>query len=203
MENMSNDKMGRPRGFDENVALDAAMKVFWEKSYEGATLSDLTKAMGINRSSMYAAFGDKEELFALAVGRYRDGPMTYIRQALEQPIVRGVIEGLLYGTVEFLKAPGNPHGCLSIQAALACGTDADPVKQAMIEWRKKGEAVIKKRLAQAQKDGDLRGNPADVTRYISTVMAGLSVQAVNGASEAEMKRIADMTIEFMACSHLL
>jgi AcrR family transcriptional regulator len=159
--------------------------------------------MGINRSSMYAAFGDKEELFALAVGRYRDGPMSYIRQALEQPTVRGVIEGLLYGTVEFLKTPGNPHGCLSIQGALACGTDADPVKQAMIEWRKKGEAVIKKRLAQAQKDGDLRGNPADVTRYISTVMAGLSVQAVNGASEAEMKRIADMTIEFMACSHLL
>ena len=203
MENMSNDKMGRPRGFDENVALEAAMKVFWEKSYEGATLSDLTKAMGINRSSMYAAFGDKEELFALTVGRYRDGPMAYIRQALERPTVRGVIEGLLYGTVEFLKTPGNPHGCLSIQGALACGTDADPVKQAMIEWRKKGEAVIKRRLARAHKDGDLRGNPADVMRYISTVMTGLSVQAVNGASEPEMKRIADMTIEFMAGIHLL
>ena len=200
---MTHEGMGRPRSFNDDAALEAAMKVFWEKSYEGATLNDLTKAMGINRSSMYAAFGDKEELFALAVGRYRDGPMSYIRQALEQPTVRGVIEGILYGTVEFLKTPGNPRGCLSIQGALACGTDADPVKQAMIEWRKKGEAVIKKRLAQAQKDGGLRGNPADVTRYISTVMAGLSVQAVNGASEAEMKRIADMTMEFMACSHLL
>jgi AcrR family transcriptional regulator len=75
MENMTSaTRMGRPRGFDEKAALDAAMRVFWEKSYEGATLTDLTEAMGINRSSMYAAFGDKEALFRLVIARYRDGP---------------------------------------------------------------------------------------------------------------------------------
>ena len=79
-------KMGRPRGFDENAALEAAMRVFWEKSYEGATLSDLTSAMGINRSSMYAAFGDKASLFQRAVERYGEGPARYIRDALERPI---------------------------------------------------------------------------------------------------------------------
>src|ERR1700739_4274852 len=71
-------KMGRPRGFDENAALEAAMRVFWEKSYEGATLSDLTSAMGINKSSMYAAFGDKAALFRRAMERYREGPMRYM-----------------------------------------------------------------------------------------------------------------------------
>jgi AcrR family transcriptional regulator len=67
-----NPKMGRPRGFDTAAALDAAMRVFWEKGYEGATLTDLTDAMRINRSSMWAAFGNKEELFKRAFGRYID-----------------------------------------------------------------------------------------------------------------------------------
>ena len=196
-------KMGRPRGFDEDAVLEAAMRVFWEKSYEGATLSDLTKAMGINRSSMYAAFGDKEALFKLVLGRYREGPMTYIREALHHPTLRGVIEGLLYGTVEFLAMPYYPQGCLSVQGALACGTNAGSVRQSLIEWRKKGEAALRRRFSQARKDGEMHADPADVARYVSTIMTGLSIQAVNGASKGEMKRIADMAIEFMADGHLL
>src|ERR1700739_1446501 len=75
-------RMGRPRGFDEDAALEAAMRVFWKKSYEGATMADLTEAMGINRSSMYAAFGDKESLFHRVMERYRADRMVHIRQAL-------------------------------------------------------------------------------------------------------------------------
>jgi AcrR family transcriptional regulator len=200
VENMTNERMGRPRGFDEDAALEAAMKVFWEKSYEGATLTELTEAMGINRSSMYAAFGDKESLFKLVVARYREGPMTYIREALERPTLQAVIEAILYGTVEFLSTPCNPRGCLSIQGALACGTDATPIKQTMVDWRKKGEAAFRKRFLQAQHNGDLPANfdPADVARYISSIMTGLGVQAVNGASKAEMKRVADMALQFMS-----
>ena len=67
-------KMGRPREFDVDAAVEAAMRVFWEKGYDGATLSDLTSAMGINRSSMYTIFGDKEALFRKAIDRYADGP---------------------------------------------------------------------------------------------------------------------------------
>src|ERR1700692_3078296 len=89
-----NRKMGRPLGFAENEALEAAMRVFWEKGFEGSTLSDLTEAMGINRSSMYATFGDKEALFRLAMARYAEGPAAYVREALEQPTVRAVVEGL-------------------------------------------------------------------------------------------------------------
>jgi len=138
--------MGRPRGFDEDAALEAAMRVFWKKSYEGATMADLTEAMGINRSSMYAAFGDKESLFHRVMERYRADRMTYIRQALAQPSLRQVVAELIHGTAEFLSRPDNPRGCLSIQGALACGTDAEQVKLAMIDWRKNGEAAFKKRL---------------------------------------------------------
>ena len=97
--------MGRPRGFDEDAALEAAMRVFWQKSYEGATMADLTQAMGINRSSMYAAFGDKESLFHRAMERYREGRMTYMRQALAQPSLREVVAGLILGTAGFLSTP--------------------------------------------------------------------------------------------------
>src|SRR6201984_550093 len=143
-------RMGRPRGFDEDAALEAAMRVFWEKSYEGATMADLTEAMGINRSSMYAAFGDKESIFHLAIERYQERPMTYIRQALARPSLREVVAGLIQGTAEFLSIRSNPPGCLLIQGALACGTNAEPVKQTMIDWRKSGEAFMRKRLKQGQ-----------------------------------------------------
>src|SRR6201981_1463843 len=101
-------KIGRPRGFDEEAALEAAMRVFWAKSYEGATMSDLTEAMGINRSSMYAAFGAQQTLFQSAIERYRARPMTYVREALALPTLREVVPALLYGTVEFLGSSETP-----------------------------------------------------------------------------------------------
>jgi AcrR family transcriptional regulator len=192
-------KTGRPRGFDEGAALEAAMRVFWAKSYEGATMADLTEAMGINRSSMYAAFGDKERLFRRVIERYRIGPMTYVRKALELPTLREVVAALLNGTVEFLGTPGNPRGCLSLQGALACGTEGEVAMEAMIEWRTLGEAALKKRVQQAQRDGDLGKaiNAADFAHYLSMLMSGLGVQAANGATKAELKRYGEMTLRFM------
>ena len=189
-------KMGRPRGFDENAVLEAAMRIFWEKSYEGATLSDLTSAMGINRSSMYAAFGDKAALFRRAVERYGEGPARYIRDALEKPVLRDVVADLLHGAVLFLSQRGQPRGCLSVRAALACGVDAEPIQQALVEWRKAGEETLRKRFVMARRAGELPKDisPADFARFIATVMAGLAVQAVNGASRNEMKRIADLAL---------
>jgi AcrR family transcriptional regulator len=199
-------KMGRPRGFDEDAALEAAMRVFWEKSYEGATMADLTKAMGMNRSSIYAAFGDKESLFHRIMERYREGRMSYMRQALAQRSLREVVARLIYGTAEFLSTPGNPRGCLSIQAALACGTDAEPVKEAIIDWRRSGEAALKKRLQQAQSEGELPAEiqPADFARYLASVIAGLGVQAAYGATRAELRRVGEIALRCIeACFGVL
>src|ERR1700751_4174122 len=189
-------RTGRPRGFDEDAALEAPMRVFWEKSSEGATMAELTEARGINRSSIYAAFGDKESVFHRVMERYREGRMTYIRQALAQPSLREVVAGLIHGTAEFLSTPGNPRGCLLIQGALACGTDAEPVKQTMIDWRKSGEAALKKRLQQAQSEGELPREiqPADFARYLSSVMAGLWVEPSHGAGRTELRRVAEISL---------
>src|SRR6266404_3298466 len=108
-------RLGRPRAFDADRALDRALAVFWRNGYEGASLPTLTKAMGINRPSLYAAFGNKEALFRKAVERYDRGPASYTYKALKQPTARKVVEALLKGIVALLTTPKNPGGCLMVQ----------------------------------------------------------------------------------------
>ena len=193
---IENSKMGRPRGFDTSAALDAAMRVFWEKGYEGATLRNLESAMRINRSSMWTAFGTKEDLFKLAFERYINDYQGYIREALEKPTIREVVESALRGTVDFLSTPGNPKGCLSVHGALAVGDESDPVKQWLIEGRRNGEMRARKRFEEAKKTGDLsKGiDPAAAARYVATIIQGLGVQAASGATKAELTKTVDMAL---------
>ena len=189
-------KMGRPRAFQEDKALDAAMRVFWEKGYAGASLDDLTAAMCINRSSLYSSFGDKEKLFKRAIAHYAEGPISYVGRSLQQPTARAVVEALLKGTLALLADPTHPPGCLSIQAGLACGSGAQSVKQTLVNWRRNGEAAIEKRLKQARKEGDLPDDvdPRDLARYVCILMTGLAVQAANGASKSEMTRAVELVL---------
>ena len=192
-------KMGRPREFSETAALDAAMRVFWEKGYAGASLDDLTGAMGINRSSLYASFGDKEKLFNRVIARYAEGPMAFIHQALQQPTARSVVENLLRSGVAFLSDPTHPRGCLSLQGGLACGAGSEGVKRALIDWRRQGLKQLEERMRRAQNQGDLSRDvdAKDLARYISVVLNGLAVQAVNGATRAEMLRTVKMALQSM------
>src|SRR5436190_2124683 len=118
---------GRPREFDIDEALDRALAVFWRNGYEGTSLPDLTEAMGINRPSLYAAFGNKEELFRRVLDRYAEGPAACARAALNEPTARAVAERLLRETVDLLTDAHGPRKCLLVQGALACGEAADPV----------------------------------------------------------------------------
>ncbi|MGC3988741.1 MAG: TetR/AcrR family transcriptional regulator [Chthoniobacteraceae bacterium] len=118
MKTKSHPAKGRPRAFDPEQALDRAMRVFWSKGYVGASLSDLTEAMGINRPSLYAAFGNKESLFRLALEHYGKGPASFLQQALDQPTARKVAETILFLNVEMLTDPSTPGGCLSVRGAL-------------------------------------------------------------------------------------
>src|SRR5438067_10331176 len=117
---------GRPREFDVDKALNRALQVFWRKGYEGASMPDLTRAMGINRPSLYAAFGNKQELFRKAVERYASGPAGYVREALELPTARQVVERLLFGAACGATDRKHPRGCLMVQGALTCGDAARP-----------------------------------------------------------------------------
>src|SRR6202047_772754 len=146
---------GRPRSFDAGKALDRAVEVFWRKGYEGASLSDLTKAMGINRPSLYAAFGDKDKLFRKVLDRYAEGPASYSRAALQEATSRAVVERLLYGTADVLTSPGSPRGCLLVQGALVCGNGADSARRELISRRMAGEAALRERLNQGRPGGAL------------------------------------------------
>ena len=183
--------LGRPRSFETGKALDAAMKVFWCKGYEGASLSDLTKAMGINRPSLYAAFGDKESLFRKVLDRYDSGPAGYVREALNQPTARAVVERLMEGAAELGTASSNPRGCLFVQSALACGDKAEGIRNDLILRRDAGEKAVRLRLRRAQAEGDLAhdADPADLARYVVTVVQGIAVQAASGAARPELRRV--------------
>ena len=177
-------------------ALDCALLVFWRKGYEGASLSDLTGAMGINRPSLYAAFGDKDALFRKVLDRYAEGPASYVREALSQPTARGAMEKLLRGSADLLSNPRNPPGCLNVQGALVCGEAAEGVRRELALRRAAGEAAIRQRLKRARAEGDLppNANPADLARYVTTVLHGMSVQAAGGATRAELQRIAQTAL---------
>ncbi|MFJ5034544.1 TetR/AcrR family transcriptional regulator [Streptomyces sp. NPDC088560] len=188
--------IGRPRGFDADAALERAMLVFWEQGYEGATLTDLTSAMGITKTSMYAAFGNKEELFRKALERYSEGPAAYAAQALEQPTAREVATAFLAGSVGASTRPGCPAGCLGVQASLAAGEAGRTVRDAMAAWREEGRSRLRDRFQRAVDEGDLSpdADPGLLARYIMTVANGIAVQAASGASCDELQQVADAAL---------
>jgi AcrR family transcriptional regulator len=187
---------GRPREFDVDQALDRALEVFWRRGYEGTSMKDLTDAMGINRPSLYSAFGNKKELFRRALDRYDEGPAAYAREALNEPTARGVVERLLRCTAELVSDPKRPGGCFAVQGALACGEAADSVKRELIARRAAAQAELRQRLERAADEGDLPAGAdgADLARYVVTVMNGMAVQAAGGAGREELLHVVELAL---------
>jgi AcrR family transcriptional regulator len=187
---------GRPRSFDPDKALDQALKVFWRNGYEGTSLDDLTRATGVNRPSLYAVFGNKEELFRKALDRYAEGPAGYVCRAMQEPTARGVVEQLFRGVIDAQSDRRNPRGCLFVQGALSCGDDADAVRRELITRRKAGEDALRKRFERAVAEGDLPADadPAALALYVVAVTRGMAVQAASGATRDQLERIAQTAL---------
>jgi AcrR family transcriptional regulator len=187
---------GRPRTFDTDAALESAMQVFWRKGYEGASLADLTAAMGINPPSLYAAFGSKEALFRKAMDRYERGPGGYTPIALQAATAREVAEQLLAGAVALHGTVNNPKGCLGVQGALACGEAGDPIRLDQSARRIFAEKLVRERLQRAKAEGDLPddSSPADLARYLRAVICGMAVQSTDGATRQELQKTAEMAM---------
>ncbi|MEU7766102.1 TetR/AcrR family transcriptional regulator [Nocardia sp. NPDC049190] len=180
---------GRPRAFDRTEALRRAMEVFWEHGYEGSAMSDLTAAMGINSPSLYAAFGGKEALFREAVDLYgrTDGGFTD-RALRDEPTARASIEAMLRDNAIAYTDESKPHGCMVVLAGSTYTTRSASIRDFLIEKRRETTDDIRERLDRGVRERDLPAetNTAALAGFFTSVLYGLSIQARDGASLAEL-----------------
>ena len=184
---------GRPREFCADAALAAALGVFWAKGYEGASMAELTAAMGITKPSLYAAFGNKEQLFRKALDLYESEKLAYTREALCQPTARAVAEYFMRGAIAAQTSSSDPKGCLGVIGATACGAEAESIKDEVIKRRASSSAALVERFRQASRDGDLPAavEPEALAQYLYTVMQGMAVQAGAGATREDLEGVLD------------
>ena len=186
---------GRPRSFDEGQALDEAIEVFWRLGYEGASLAELTEAMGINKPSLYAVFGSKEELFVHALERYGQRYHEHLRQVLSKPRAYDILESYLRDTAKAVRA-GNSLGCLSIQGGISCGPNNAHIPQMLAEYRHGIEEAIAKALAAADGTADL--DTEALAGFAVTIGQGLAVDAAAGVSQARLDAAVDVALAGLA-----
>lgn len=188
--------MGRHREFDVEKVLDAVLCVFWRKGYEGTSYTDLTEAAGVERPALYSAFGNKEALFRRALARYYERYLDYFPKALQRPTAREVAEHILYSAADLsTRYPDHP-GCLGINGVLAGSDDAEPVRQALIDARAAGEALLRERFERAKAEGDLPETArADVlAAFLMAILYGMAVQAKAGFSRDMLEAVAGQAL---------
>lgn len=189
--------MGRPREFDAETALDQAMEVFWRHGYEGATIAQLTEAMGINPPSLYACFGNKEGLLKAALDRYTKLRNVWMDEVVAAPTAREVAERMLMGIAEKQTDPANPPGCLLVQGGIACGTGSENVPFELAARRAENEDRLRERFVRAKAAGDLKdtADPAALARYVSAVSVGMGVMASSGADREALRQVASVAVQ--------
>ena len=194
--NTSTVTKGRPREFDVDEALTAALLVFWSKGYEGASLTDLTEAMGITRPSLYAAFGNKEALFRSALDLYEREKLEYTRHALEAPTAKGVAERLLRGAIDAQCSEAEPKGCLGVISSVACSGEAEAIREHVIARRASSHKALIERLERARHEGDFptETDVGGLTGYLFAILQGMAVQAGAGATRADLEKVVDTSL---------
>ncbi|WP_156840992.1 TetR/AcrR family transcriptional regulator [Novosphingobium aquimarinum] len=193
---------GRPREFDPDEALASALRVFWQKGYDGASMAELTEAMGITKPSLYACFGNKEALFRKALDLYERDKLCYVRSALEEPTARLVAERMLNGALATHCGDSDPQGCLGVISTMPCGIEAETIRADVIARRRSSEQAMIARFKQARDEGDLPDHvdPEGLANYLTTVLQGLSVKATSGTDRESLKRIVQTALACWPCA---
>lgn len=188
---------GRPRLFDRDAMLKKALLLFWEHGYEGISVAQLVEAMGVTPPSLYAAFGSKEGLHREAVALYLNGPGRFVARALaEEPTARAAVERILREAVGIFTAKEHPRGCVVGTGELACAPEHRNVAHSIAGLRTASIDATTRRFMQAKKSGELpaRVKAKVLARFYGAVIQGMSVQARDGATAAELAGIADMAL---------
>jgi AcrR family transcriptional regulator len=186
-----NPTRGRPRSFDKDTALDLALQIFWLKGYQATSMSELTEATGLNKPSLYAAFGDKEALYLQALQRYVQTQLPPRAAVLDSEADgRKAVERFLRALAAMYCDPQLPGGCLVLTGASECGSPSTPapIDAALRETVAFTETMLLQRLQRAQREGHLpRGaRTQELAVFFSAVLAGLGVMAKAGAKRAKL-----------------
>jgi AcrR family transcriptional regulator len=191
---------GRPRGFEVDVALDRAIDVFWREGYDGASLTELTTAMSITATSLYAAFGSKRQLFERAFSRYLAIDMAYAVRALDQERLADVFRAYLLDAVDSMTRDDRPHGCMSVQVGgsrTAMTPGGNEVRDYVARTRDEGLERLASRIEEGRdvEGFDLKGTtPAAIAEYIASVSNGIAVRAADGVGRAELRVVAEIAL---------
>lgn len=191
---------GRPRGFDPDTALDAAVDTFWRHGYDSTGLTELTAAMNISRPALYREFGDKAQLFRRALDRYVDQNMAYVDAAFAEPTAREVAEAFLIGNAKAVTTPGRPAGCLSVQAMVTDEADAFSL---LAENRRLIQERLAVRFRRAMSDGDLPADedPDELARFLITLTTGFAIRAADGEPRRALLALAHRALAVFPTAH--
>ncbi|WP_157669774.1 TetR/AcrR family transcriptional regulator [Chitinibacter sp. GC72] len=196
---MENKKSrGRPRAFDRTQALELALHLFWAKGYEGTSLNDLTSTLGINAPSLYAAFESKPALYRESIDLYLAQQYERIGALLAQAATARIgLDSMLRGAAEQFTAPDHPPGCPIASGVLRCAEANAAIGELTADHRRNTRAMMLARLQQGQQDGDL---PVDLdihalAGFYAGIIQGMSVQAIDGASTADLLKMADLAMQ--------
>lgn len=185
---------GRPREFNLDATLERAMLVFWHHGYEGTSLSHLTEAMQINRPSLYAAFGDKEQLFFKVLERYIEQYGSRgIRQIEDIPDIQQAIAAFLKCVVEQLTNSQLPPGCLIANTTLECGSfNTSTIGRKIAQCHTETEAALYQRLRRAQQEGQLpmTEDVRAIAHFFNSTMLGMGVLARTQNNPVMLQQIA-------------
>lgn len=191
-------RTGRPRSFDRDEALENAVAVFWEHGYDATSIALLTKALGIGAPSLYAAFGDKRDLFHQALDHYLRTYGAFTERALvEEPNARDAIERLLREAAAAYTRSDRPRGCLLITAATNCSPQSADIAAHLRGFRAKGVRALEAKIAAARRKGELpaRTDAHALATFYSAVLQGMSAQARDGATQRDLEQIAEAALQ--------
>ena len=185
-------RTGRPRAFDRDEALERAITVFWQHGYDPTSIAMLTESLGIGAPSLYAAFGNKRDLFLEALERYLHTSGGFTGRALaEAPTARGAVDRLLHEAAVAYTSPDHPRGCLLITAATNCSPQSSDMVDHLRKIRARGLEALEAKLAADVRTTALP-RTTDVhalATFYSTVIQGMSAQARDGASQADLEEV--------------
>ncbi len=184
--------MGRPREFDVDTALESATRVFWNKGFEQASLDDLCEATGLNRSSLYAAFGAKRDLYLSALARYEDGAAARIAAALHGKPVRKGVKAFLDSLIDSIVAGPGRRGCFIGNCAAEMARLDRGAAARVRRSLERIESSFRAGLDEARARGELPddADPAALARFLTAGIQGLRLVGKANPDRAVLNDIA-------------